>query len=150
MFPVVGSLSFAYYRPYKNNYFNIIDCLVCASLALAIFLIMYEKIKPFSIQLLFVMLLIPFLYSISFILYKIFSRVALFRTSCSRIVDRLRTKNELSIHRDENSDEDLPDRIVNPDMYQPLLQATDNREGNSQNDTQPQGGINSLVAYGSM
>ena len=150
LFPVVGSLSFAYYRPYKNNYFNIIDCLVCASLALGIFLIMYEKIKPFSIQLLFVMLLIPFLYFISFILYKIFSRVALFRTSCSRIVDRLRTKNELSIHRDENSDEDLPDRIVNPDLYQPLLQATDNREGNSQNDTQPQGGINSLVAYGSM
>ena len=31
--------------------------------------------------------------------------------------------------RDENIDEDLPDRIVNPDMYQPLLQATNNGEG---------------------
>ena len=109
-----------------------------------------KKNQPFPIQLLFVMLLIPFLYFISFILYKIFSRVALFRTCCSRIVDRLRTRNELPIHRDENSDEDLPDRIVNPDMYQPLLQATDNGERSSQNDTQPQAGINSLVAYGSM
>ena len=150
---VVASLSFAYFRPYKNNYFNIIDCLGCGLLALAIFLMMYENIEHFPIQLLFVLFIIPLLYFISFILYKTLSRVALFRTCYSRIVDRFRTRNEnhyLYIQRGDNIDEDLPDRIVNPDMYQPLLQATDSGEGNSQNDTQPQAGINSLVAYGSM
>lgn len=35
-------------------------------------------------------------------------------------------------------------------MYQPLLQATDSGEENSQNDTQPQASINSLVDYGPM
>ena len=54
---------------------------------------------------------------------------------------------QLPICRD---DEDLPDRIVNPDMYRPLLPATNSGEGNSQNDSQPQPGVNSLVAYGSM
>ena len=86
-FPVVVSLSFAYFRPYKKNYFNIIDCLGCALLALTIFLIVYEKVEPFPIQLLYVLFLIPFLYFISFILYKILSRVALLRTCYSRIVD---------------------------------------------------------------
>ena len=32
--PVAASLSFAYFRPYKNNYFNIIDGLAFALLAL--------------------------------------------------------------------------------------------------------------------
>ena len=67
-----------------------------------------------------------------------------------------KTCQYLHISRDDNIDEDLqdiddlPNRIVNPDMYQPLLPATDSGERNSQNDTQPQAGINSLVAYGSM
>ena len=84
---VVASLSFAYFRPYKNNYFNIIDCLGCGLLALVIFLIMYESTEPFPIQLLFVLSIIPLLYFISFILYKTISQVALFRTCYSRIVD---------------------------------------------------------------
>ena len=40
-FPVVISLLFALFRPYKNIYFNIIDCLAFALLALSTFLIMY-------------------------------------------------------------------------------------------------------------
>ena len=122
--PVVGSLLFAYFRPYKKNFFNIIDCLVCALVALAELLIKYGRLP---IQLLYVIGLIPFLYFISFILYKILSQVAPFRTCWNRIVDRLRTRNENQypyLQRDNNIDEDLPDKIVNPDMYQPLLQAT--------------------------
>ena len=79
--------------------------------------------------------------------------MALFRTCYNRVVDRFRTGNEnqyLHIQKGDNIDEDFPDRMVNPHMYQPLLPATDSGERNSQNDTQPQTGINSLVAYGSM
>ena len=150
-FPAVVSLLFAYFRPYKNNLFNIIDCLAFALLALASYLIVYViETNSFPIELLYVMGLTPFLDFISFILYKILSRVALFRTCCSRIREKIQARKEnqhVHIHRDENIDEDLPDRIVNPDMYQALLSATDNGEGN---ESQSQAGVNSLVAYGSM
>ena len=153
-FPVIVSLLFAYFRPYKNNYFNIIDGLAFVLLALTIYLIMYGvKDDPFPIQILYVIGLIPLLYFISFILYKIFSRVPLFRTCCSRIRKALQGRNEdehLHFERSDNIDEDLPDRIVNPHMYQPLLPATNNGEGNFQTDCQPQAGVNSLVAYGSI
>ena len=144
--PVVGSLLFAYFRPYKKN--NIIDCLVCALVALAGLLIKYGRLP---IQLQFLIMLIPFLYFISFILYTILSQVAPFRTCWNRIVDRLRTGNENQYPYLQRDDEDLPDRIVNPDMYQPLPQATNNgTKESSQDDTQPQADINGLVAYGSM
>ena len=150
-FSVVVSLLFAYFRPYKNNLFNIIDCLAFALVALVNYLIMYAvRIKSFPVQLLYVMMLIPFMYFVFFILYKIFSQVVLFRTCCSRIV---KTKNEnqhLDIPRDDNIYENLPDRMVNPDMYRPLLPATNSAVMNSQTDCQPQAGVNSLAAYGSM
>ena len=143
-----------YFRPYKNNLFNIIYCLGFAFVALAIYLIMYAiNIKPFPVQLLYAMGSIPFLYFILFILYKIFSQVALFRTCCSKIVKTYQAKHKnqhLDIPRDNNVDENLPDRIVNPDMYQPLLAATNSGEENPQGDCQPQAGVNTLAAYGSM
>ena len=152
--PIFVSLMFAYFRPYKNNYFNIIDGLAFVLLALTIFLIMYAtRANPFPVQILFVVGLIPFLYFISFILYKLLPRVALFRTCCSKIGKVLQARNEnkhLHIHRDDNIDEDLPDRIVNPDMYQPLLPAINNGGGNSQTDTQPQAVVNNLVACSSI
>ena len=75
-------------------------------------------------QLLNVIVLIPFLYFISFIFLS--------SGSVSNFCSRIGGKNQsvLHIHRYNNIDEDLPDRIVNPDMYQPLLAATNNGEGN--------------------
>ena len=153
LFPGGVSLSFSLFRPYKINFFNISDCLAFAIIALTNFLIVYAtRVSPFVIQLLYFMAVIPFLY-FTLILYKLLSRVALFSTCCSRIVKMFQARNQnqrLHIQGDENTDEELPDRIVNPDMYQPLLPVTSNREGNSQSDCQPQAGVNSLVAYGSM
>ena len=150
-FPVVASLSFASFQPYKNNFFNIIDCLGFALLALTTFLIMYAiTLMPFPMQLLYALVLIPFLYFKPFILYKILSRVALFRTCCNRLGEKLKARSKthhLPIQRDDYIDENLPDRILNPDMYQPLLSATNNTEGN---ESQSQAGVNTLAAYGSL
>ena len=85
-----------------------------------------------------------------FVLYKLPHRVPPFRTCCSRIGKVLQGRNKNQHLRGDNIDEDLPDRIVNPNMYQPLLAATNNGEGNSQTDGQPQASVNSLVAYGSI
>ena len=146
-FRVVVSLLFAHFRPYKYYYFNIIDSIGFAIVALSAFLILYAiETKHIPVQLLYLMLLIPFLYYISFILYKIFSRVALFRSCCRKIGEKFKARKEnqpLHSQRDENNDEDLPDRIENPDMYPPLLQATSGGEGSSQSEHR----ANSLVAY---
>ena len=151
--PVVISLLFAYCRPYKNNFFNIIDSLAFALLDLALYLVFFAmRVMPVPIQILYVIVLIPLFYFVSFILYKILSRVALFRTCCSRIRSKIQAQDDhhLLVQRDDNINEDLPDRIVNPDMYQPLLPSTNNGERNSESECQTQSGVNSLVAYGSM
>ena len=150
-FPAVVSLLFAYFRPYKNNYFNIIDCLGFTVLALTIYLIVYAmETKAFSIQFLYALMLLPLLYFTSIILYKILSRVQLFRTCCSRIGEKFQIRNANQHLQIPRGDEDLPDRIVNPHMYQQLLSTTKNGEGNFQTDSHRQTGRNSLVAYGSM
>ena len=152
--PVVISLLFAHFRPYKNDYFNIIDSLGFAILALSTFLIMYAAhTKYIPIQLLYLILLIPFLYFILFVLYNIFSRVALFRFCCRKIREKFqaRKKSEhLDTQRSDTINEDLPDRIINPEMYQPLLLGTSGGDWNYQSDCGPQGSVNSLVPYGSM
>ena len=82
--------------------------------------------------------------------------MALFRSCCRKIGEKFQARKEnqhLHIQRGDNVDEDLPDRIVNPDMYQPLLPATNYSSGgeeNSQSDCGPQASVNSLVPYGSM
>ena len=154
LFPSVISLLFAYFNPYTTKYFNILDSVCFALLSLTLFLIMYTmSVNPLPMQLVGGLVMFPCIYFISFILYKILSRVTLFRTCCSRIakIIHTRSKNQhLLIQRYYNINNDLPDRILNPHMYQPLFSATDNGERNSQTDCQPQAGVNSLVAYGSM
>ena len=94
-FPVVVALSFAYFRPYKNNFFNIIDCLAFSViLALTMFFGMYGmKVASGAIQVVYALMFIPCLYFLSFILYKVLSRVTLFHTCCSRIAKILKTTN---------------------------------------------------------
>ena len=120
-------------------------------MALTIYLLGFTiRIKAFPVQLPYVFGSIPFLYFISFIMYKILSQVALFHTCCSRLREKIQGRKEnqhLHIPRDDNIDDNLPHRMVNPDMYQPLLSATDSGDGN---ESQSQAGVNSLAAYGSM
>ena len=112
-----------------------------------------RECEPLPMQLVDGLVMLPCIYFISFILYKILSRVTLFRTCCSRIAKIIHARNKnqhLPIQRYYNINNDLPDRIVKPHMYRPLLPATDNGERNSKTDCQPQAGVNSLMAYGSM
>ena len=101
----------------------------------------YTAHVQFCIQLLYVVLLTPFFYFVSFILYKILSQVALLRACCSRITKILLARDEKQYqHVQRGDNEDLPDRIVNPNMYQPLLPVTNSSSGgeeNSQSDHQP-------------
>ena len=91
--------------------------------------------------------------------YKFLSHVGPFRTCCRRIGKILEARNTnenqhvMPTPRCRNNNEDCPDRIVNPDMHQPLLPTTNissSGEGDFESDCQPQAGINSLMPYGSM
>ena len=130
LFAVIISLLFAFFRPYKNNYFNIIDSSGFALLAISSFLLMYAiHISYIPLELLYVVLLIPFLYFIAFTSFKVISCVRPLRTCCRRIGKILQARNnsetqQLPILRRHNTNNDLPDRIVNPNMYLPLLPAT--------------------------
>ena len=130
LFAVVISLLFAFFRPYKNNYFNIIDSSGFALLAISFFLIMYAiHMSYIPFELLYVVLLIPFLYFIAFTSFKVISCVRPLHTCCRRIEKILQARNsnetqQLPILRRHNTNNDLPDRIVNPNMYLPLLPAT--------------------------
>ena len=157
LIPAVVSLLFALFRPYKKNWLNYIDSLGIGLLGLTTFLIMYafQTRQVLISAVLYVTLSIPLLYFVLFILYKTLSQVALFRTCCRKIgeVLRARTENQHHIQRGDNIDEELPDRIVNPHMYQPLLAAansSNDEEGDFESDGQPQTGANSLLPYGTL
>ena len=130
LFAVIISLLFAFFRPYKNNYFNIIDSSCFALLAISSFLLMYAiHISYIPFELLYVVLLIPFLYFIALISIKLISCMRPLRTCCRRIGKILQARNnnetqQPPILRCHNTNNDLPDRIVNPNMYLPLIPAT--------------------------
>ena len=52
--PIIASLMFALLRPYKNDWLNILDSLLFAILALAIFFVMYNRrVAPVPLQLVY-------------------------------------------------------------------------------------------------
>ena len=70
-----------------------------------------------------------------------------------KVPSKGKKNNACTFKKSDNIEENLPDRIVNPDMYQPLLPATNYSSGgeeNSQSECRLQTSVNSLVAYGSM
>ena len=116
-FPVVVSLLFAYFRPYKNMFFNMVDGLAFVLLYLALYLIIFViRLVHLPIQILFVILLIPFLYFIHLVQNSL-SRVAQFRTFCSRIRKKILAQNDHHLliqrgnNRDDTIDEDLPEGL---------------------------------------
>ena len=150
--PLIGALLFAICRPYTTNIFNIIDCSAFSILSLTNFWIIYIRIHSIPIEVAYITAAIPLFYFIFFILYKILTQVKLFRTRCARIKEMLHMENNKHMHTQEaDSIDDLPDRIVNPDMYRPLLSSTSHPTGREGVTTpHAQVGVNSLIAYGSM
>ena len=63
-FPAVVALLFAVFRSYKKNCFNMVDCSGFSYLALSAFLII--RVNHITLQLFYVLMLIPFLYFVFF------------------------------------------------------------------------------------
>jgi len=135
--PLLASLLFGIFKPYKNNFFNILDASMFALLELSQIWAVYDTyaftIPPFLSILLF---LVPFSYLCVIVLYKLLSACApSILEKCKTISCLLSTLQAVSGQRvaSKNShnpasvnveDDDItseePDRLLHPDNYQSL------------------------------
>ena len=109
-------------RPYKRNYMNVLESLMLALLGLvSLLMLAYQYLLPSEAHLLLPYLIttlisIPQLVLILYILYHPLRGRRLVKYITVRITN-LRTNT-----RGQKTDS-LPDRLVNPDQYRPLLPA---------------------------
>ena len=138
---IVISLSFALLRPYRNNWFNILDCCSFALSALYIQLCMYKQhVFNFPIRILDGFILPPFLYFIVYIAYRLIVYTGVFqRCTCYQ---RLRCLKG-------NNDRVLPHRLDNPSDYtdEPL---TREKEPSGPESSQLQNAVQGASDYGSI
>jgi len=118
---IATSLFIATVRPYERNYMNVLESLILALLGLlSLLMLAYQYLLPSEAHLLLPYLIItlisiPQLVLILYILYHpLRGRLVKYIT--------VRITNLRANTRGQNTDS-LPDRLVNPDQYRPLLPA---------------------------
>ena len=144
IFATVVSLSFALLRPYRNNWYNILDCCLFALLALFLQLLVYTQ-YVFSVpDITYIGLRsLPFLYFIVYSVRKLIRYTGVFqRCRCYR---RLRCLRDDA----ENSDYVLPHRLDDPRDYI-AVPSTREKERSGPGSNQLQSAIQRASEYGSI
>ena len=144
IFTTVVSLSFALQRPYRNNWYNILDCCVAAVLSLWLQLFVYMQYN-FSVPdiIYFGFGSLPFLYFIVYSVWKLILYTGVFqRCRCYRRLRRLRGDAE-------NSDYVLPHRLDDPSEYT-AVPSTREKEPSGPGSNQLQSVIQRSSDYGSI
>ena len=140
------SLLFALVRPYKKNWLNIVDSLILASLGLAAMWICHSiETQGALIQLVGFIIALPLVYFVVYVTYRLLSWLEILqkcrqklRSISQSIQQRWQGQN---IRQQELCDEELcdeeqlPDRMVNPCEYQPLLENRDEDENEDGSET---------------
>ena len=123
--PITASLLFALLRPYKNDRFNVLDSVSFGILSLINFWIMYDEFVsrvPLSIPQ--ALAFLPLVYVTLHMGYSVKLHIRLL--NCCPCIGKCSSQNrstDLESGLGE-SDLDLPDRIHNPEQYEPLLTST--------------------------
>ena len=141
--PGVASLMFALLRPYRNNRFNILDCLASALVSLAQQINTYNRYNIISvpIELMTVFFILPFLYFSVYSTYKLTVYAGVFYR-CHQIFRYLKLKICNPTLPNTNNVE-YPDRLENPHHYKEL-----SNTGSENN--QLQNGVCKVSTYGSI
>ena len=121
--PIIASLMFALLRPYKNDWLNILDSLLFAILALAIFFVMYNRhVAPVPLLFVAVLMFVPLIYIVSFGVYKLASHSKKLRSFCRKYrhsqAERPFQQELLVSGELESGDSDIPDRLLHPQDYE--------------------------------
>ena len=135
--PLVASLMFAFLKPYKNKFLNILDATLFSSLEMTQIWVVYN-LYAFSIPkfLTIIFYLIPFMYMVLLFTYKILSVCApgtLKKLKSYRVVQLISRDlagkdvtstvlSNITAMGDEQhiDDQGVPDRLINPENYQSL------------------------------
>ena len=123
----IGSLLFALLRPYKKNWLNVLDCLALALLALIQMWILYSlEVQAKWFQSAGFLTAVPLLYLVIYATYKLLSFLRVLQ-KCQQLSRYLQQSlqqrwQRCKCRQQEHCDEEqLPDRMVNPNEYDPLL-----------------------------
>ena len=130
--PVVASLMISTFRPYKNNFYNVLDPVVLSGLALIRVWQIYDMyVAPLSLGAFVVIPCLPIVHIMTLVIYKLLSlcapaflgrmklRVKLLARKMETCVcgGGLHVEQTAGIAEDEEEDKELPDRIRNPAHY---------------------------------
>ena len=112
-------------RPYKRNYMNVLESLMLALVGLLSLLILaYQYLLPADTHLLLPYLIITFssIPQLVLIIYILFHPLR-GRRLVKYITERIRNlrTNVKGQNTEQQVTDSLPDRLVNPDQYRPLL-----------------------------
>ena len=149
----IAALLFSLMRPYKDNRFNILDSLAFALLSFYEFWALYNVFVsrvPYAV--IYIMPSMVFIYISLYSAYRVLSWAGVLRRcSCKWAHKLLSPAKENSSaqrsHENDSVDSEAPDRINNPELYEPLLPATCGMQSGGEDiDTYPQCGN----SYGSV
>ena len=122
--PITASLMFALLRPYKNDWFNILDSLLFATLALSTFLVMYNKhVASTPQQIVALLSIVPLIYIVSFVTLKLI-KLCRSKGLCSFCRKYQHLQNQqpgqhelLASGEHDTGDSGVPDRLLHPEDY---------------------------------
>ena len=140
----VVSLSFALLRPYRNTWFNILDCCSFALLALTIQLLVLKGYGFDVPAIIFIgIALLPFLYFIVYSAYRLILYTGVFQRC--RCYQRLRCLRDNA----QNTDYVLPHRLDDPSDYT-AVPLTREKELSGHESNQLQNVVQGVSDYGSI
>jgi len=123
----IGSLLFALLRPYKKNWLNVLDCLALALLTLIQLWVLYSlEVQAKWFQSAGLLTAVPLLYLVVYATYKLLSLLGVLQ-KCQQLSRYLQQSLQqrwqpCKCRQQEHCDEEqLPDRMVNPNEYDSLL-----------------------------
>ena len=152
----IMSLLFALLHPYKDNWINVWDSIAFALFAFGELTVIYaEHVSMSQPYLAYGLTTLPAVYISVYTSYKIIGVVQ--RCFLFQKFNPSTNISHVSEHRDDyTSAEDFPDRVVNPEQYEPLL-STERHEGNQSHsdvplliENTPPEYQNSVPVYGSV
>ena len=150
--PGIAAFLFSLMRPYKDNRFNILDSLAFAILSFSEFWRLYDRYVSRVPAVLFILPAIAIMYISLYSAYRVLSWAGVLRRcSCTWIHKLLSPAKEnvsaQTSHENDSDDDEVPDRINNPELYEPILPTNGSKQSGGEDiDTYPQYGN----SYGSV
>ena len=143
----IAALLFSLMRPYKDNRFNILDSLAFALISFSEFWILCNTFVSRVPSIAYITPAVAFIYISLYSAYRVLSWAGVLKRCSCKWVDKLLSPTMENVsaqrsHVDGSDVDEVPDRINNPELYEPLLPTASGckQSGGEDIDTFPQCG----------